>query len=227
MGHPVGADAVPRWVGVVLLVAVAGCAPSSDTGDASPTAASDTASEGHAVSYAPTEDSVPLPTPTTSGAEAYLEDSALRVLRGDGRFDTFVGIIEQGIVGRALPLWSDPFHDATIFAPTDAAFRSVDAALLEAMLDDRILPRIVTNHVFPEPLRLAELDHEQVLQTMGVEVEVCKEGGTVTVSGAEITEADVEAGVTVIHVLDELILPCNDAYLQDVLGPDFGHHCRS
>ncbi|SFJ76116.1 fasciclin domain-containing protein [Jannaschia pohangensis] len=99
----------------------------------------------------------------------------------------------------------------TVFAPTDDAF----AALPEGTVENLLLPEnkdqltaILLYHVVPGKVMSTDLSDgleattasEQTL-TIGID------GETVTVSGATVTAADIEASNGVIHVIDSVLLP--------------------
>lgn len=167
-----------------------------------------------------------LPTPSSTGTEAYPEGTALRFLRGDERFTTLVGILESRDIGAAVRMWSNPNHDATIIAPTDDAFAELSPDLRSALLEDDVVARVVMNHVTSDPFTAAELVGAGSVQTLGVALDVAQSGDEVSVGGVPIAEPDVVIGRTVIHVVDQLILPCHDAFLAGQLGEAFTDTCR-
>ncbi|SIO51022.1 Uncaracterized surface protein containing fasciclin (FAS1) repeats [Rhodovulum sp. ES.010] len=101
----------------------------------------------------------------------------------------------------------------TVFAPTDDAF----AALPEGTLDELLKPEnkdqltaILTYHVVPGKVMSGDLSDGMTAATVeGSEVTIGTEGG-VTVDGASVVSADIEASNGVIHVIDQVILPGAD-----------------
>lgn len=123
-----------------------------------------------------------------------------------GSFSTLVAAVEAA--GLVETLKGDgPF---TVFAPTDDAF----AALPDGTVEDLLKPEnkdkltsILTYHVVPGKVMSGDLSNEMMAATVeGTEVKIMTEGG-VTVQGANVVTADVEASNGVIHVIDTVIIP--------------------
>ncbi|WGW04153.1 fasciclin domain-containing protein [Tropicibacter oceani] len=98
----------------------------------------------------------------------------------------------------------------TVFAPTDDAF----AALPEGTVESLLLPEnkdqltaILTYHVISGKVMSTDLSNNMMAATVqGGEVTIMTEGG-VTVDGANVVQADIEASNGVIHVIDAVIMP--------------------
>jgi uncharacterized surface protein with fasciclin (FAS1) repeats len=99
----------------------------------------------------------------------------------------------------------------TVFAPTDAAF----AALPDGTLDTLLLPdsqadlaNILTYHVVPGAVSASDLTDGMTAQTVSGETITfgVSEAG-VTVNGANVVTADIEASNGIIHVVDTVLLP--------------------
>lgn len=123
-------------------------------------------------------------------------------------FNTLVAAVQAADLVDALK-GEGPF---TVFAPTDAAF----AALPEGTVDTLLLPEnqaqlqaVLTYHVvagsYMSDIAAGSYDLE-TLQGSTVNV-VVGEDGSVTVDGANVITADIEASNGVIHVIDAVILP--------------------
>ena len=99
----------------------------------------------------------------------------------------------------------------TVFAPTNDAF----AALPEGTLDDLLLPEnvdqltsILTFHVVPAAALSTDLSDGMMLETVNGEMlEVSIADGVVSINGATVVSADIEASNGVVHVIDRVILP--------------------
>ena len=100
----------------------------------------------------------------------------------------------------------------TVFAPTDDAF----AALPEGTVEDLLMPEnqdqlvaILTYHVVPGTVMAADAAGSVVeLETaQGDFLTVDGTGDGVTVNGANVVTADIEADNGVIHVIDAVIIP--------------------
>jgi len=125
---------------------------------------------------------------------------------GAGDFTTLVAAVQAAGLVETLK-GEGPF---TVFAPTDAAF----AALPDGTVDTLLLPenkdkltQILTYHVVPGKVMSSDLSDGMMAKTVeGSEVKIGTQGG-VTVDGASVTTADIEASNGVIHVIDQVILP--------------------
>ncbi|MGC9419773.1 MAG: fasciclin domain-containing protein [Rhodovulum sp.] len=98
----------------------------------------------------------------------------------------------------------------TVFAPTDDAFAALPEGTVETLLmpeNKDKLTAILTYHVVPGKVMSGDLSDGMTATTVeGSDVTIGTEGG-VTVQGANVTAADIEASNGVIHVIDQVILP--------------------
>jgi uncharacterized surface protein with fasciclin (FAS1) repeats len=123
-----------------------------------------------------------------------------------GSFTTLVAAVEAA--GLVETLKGDgPF---TVFAPTDEAFAALPAGTVEDLLKpenkDQLIA-VLTYHVVPGKVMSTDLSNNMMATTVqGTDVTIMTEGG-VTVDGANVTTADIEASNGVIHVIDAVILP--------------------
>src|SRR6056297_2634675 len=128
------------------------------------------------------------------------------IAAGNGDFSTLVAAVKAADLVETLK--SDgPF---TVFAPTDDAFAALPkgtvASLLEPANKDK-LTAILTYHVVPGKVMSGDLSDGMMAATVqGGEVTIGTEGG-VTVDGANVVQADIEASNGVIHVIDGVIMP--------------------
>ena len=125
---------------------------------------------------------------------------------GAGSFTTLVAAVQAAGLVDTLK-GEGPF---TVFAPTDEAF----AALSEGTVATLLLPEnkdqliaILTYHVVSGKVMSGDLSNGMTAATVqGGDVTIMTEGG-VTVNGANVVSADIEASNGVIHVIDAVILP--------------------
>jgi len=96
----------------------------------------------------------------------------------------------------------------TVFAPTDEAFAALPEGTVEGLLaDPEALAAILTYHVVAGKVMSGDLTDGMTATTVnGADVTIMTEGG-VTVNGANVVTADIEATNGVIHVIDAVILP--------------------
>ncbi|TNF20791.1 MAG: fasciclin domain-containing protein [Rhodobacteraceae bacterium] len=145
----------------------------------------------------------------TLGAPAYAGGHSMDIVdtaAGAGSFNTLVAAVEAA--GLVETLKGDgPF---TVFAPTDEAFAALPAGTVEDLLKPENkdqLTAILTYHVVPGKVMSTDLGNNMMATTVeGGDVTIMTEGG-VTVNGANVVQADIEASNGVIHVIDAVILP--------------------
>lgn len=123
-----------------------------------------------------------------------------------GSFSTLVAAVEAAGLVDTLK-GEGPF---TVFAPTDDAFAALPEGTVEELLKPENkdkLTSILTYHVVPGQVMSGDLSDGMTATTVqGSDVTIKTEGG-VTVDGANVTTADIEASNGVIHVIDAVIMP--------------------
>ena len=122
-------------------------------------------------------------------------------------FNTLVAAVQAAGLVETLK-GEGPF---TVFAPTDAAFAALPEGTVETLLMEENrdqLVSILTLHVVPAKVMSSELAGQTVSATTvnGEKLMIDGRDG-VTVNGATVTAADIEASNGVIHVIDTVILP--------------------
>lgn len=131
-------------------------------------------------------------------------DDIVDVAVGAGSFNTLVAAVQAAGLEDTLR-GEGPF---TVFAPTDDAFAALPEGTVEALLADiPSLTAILTYHVVPGAVMSGDLSDGMTAATVnGAEITIGTTGG-VTVNGANVVAADIEASNGVIHVIDAVILP--------------------
>ncbi|RMA42531.1 fasciclin domain-containing protein [Rhodophyticola porphyridii] len=146
---------------------------------------------------------------TALAAPAFADSHSMDIVDtavGAGSFTTLVAAVEAAGLVDTLK-GEGPF---TVFAPTDDAFAAlpegtVDTLLLEENRDQ--LVAILTYHVVPGAVMSTDLSDGMTAMTVqGGDLTIGTEGG-VTVNGANVVTADIEASNGVIHVIDTVIIP--------------------
>jgi uncharacterized surface protein with fasciclin (FAS1) repeats len=97
----------------------------------------------------------------------------------------------------------------TVFAPTDEAFAALPAGVLDALLlpeNKAVLAQILTYHVVAGKVMAADVTDGDVPTVEGNTIALSTAMG-VTVNGANVVTADVEASNGVVHAIDAVILP--------------------
>lgn len=123
-----------------------------------------------------------------------------------GSFGTLVAAVQAADLVDTLK-GEGPF---TVFAPTDEAFAALPEGTVETLLmpenKDQLIA-VLTYHVVPGKVMSSDLSNNMMATTaQGSDVTIMTEGG-VTVDGANVVSADIEASNGVIHVIDAVILP--------------------
>ncbi len=128
----------------------------------------------------------------------------------NGGFTTLVAAIEAAGLSETLQS-EGPF---TVLAPTNAAFDEAFAALgitaEELLADTDTLTQILTYHVLPQEANsqlVASLDGEMVPTVNGQSVSIAVTDGAITIDGAEVVSADLQADNGIVHVLNAVLLP--------------------
>ena len=98
----------------------------------------------------------------------------------------------------------------TVFAPTNEAFAALPEGTVESLLleeNREMLISILTYHVVPGKVMSTDLSDGMSAETVqGGNVSISI-GDGVTVNGANVIMADVEASNGVVHIIDAVILP--------------------
>lgn len=126
-----------------------------------------------------------------------------------GTFGTLLAAAQAAGLAEALATT----ENITVFAPTDEAFAALPAGTVESLLlpENRDqLAAILTYHVLPRVLRSTDLPGRTIaVRTLNTAdlLRVTKSHGAVTVDGANVVAADIQADNGVVHVIDAVLLP--------------------
>ncbi|MFN7150715.1 MAG: fasciclin domain-containing protein, partial [Microthrixaceae bacterium] len=129
----------------------------------------------------------------------------VEIAAGNPDFSTLVtAVTEAGLVETLTG--DGPF---TVFAPTNAAFEALPAGTLDSLLADPTgaLTDVLTLHVIAGSVNseAAIAAAGTNVETLGGPVAVALEGESLTVGGATVIQADIEACNGIIHVIDAVI----------------------
>ena len=139
-------------------------------------------------------------------AQEGLDDIVDTAIAADD-FDTLVAAVQAADLVDTLK--SDgPF---TVFAPTDAAFAALPEGTVESLLQPENrdqLVAVLTYHVIPGAVMSSDIAGQTLSPetVQGSTVDIDATDG-VTIDGAQVIQADIEASNGVIHVIDAVILP--------------------
>ena len=126
-----------------------------------------------------------------------------------GTFNTLLAAAQAAGLADALA----STDNITVFAPSDEAFAALPEGTVESLLREENrdqLVAILTYHVLPRELRSTDLPGRTIsVRTLNTadNLRVTKSHGAVTVDGATVVAADIEADNGVIHVIDAVMLP--------------------
>jgi uncharacterized surface protein with fasciclin (FAS1) repeats len=124
------------------------------------------------------------------------------------RLTTFVAALRKTPLLDTLQ-GSDPF---TVFAPTDDAFDNLPEGSVNRLLEDpEKLTAVVAYHIVPGRFTTADAPRlaDAVTTVEGSDLRVATKPH-LTVNGARIAHADMEADNGVIHLIDRVLLPLDD-----------------
>jgi uncharacterized surface protein with fasciclin (FAS1) repeats len=126
-----------------------------------------------------------------------------------GSFNTLVAAVKAAGLVETLKS-AGPF---TVFAPTDEAFAKLPKGTVEALLADKAkLTSILTYHVVSGKVMAADvvkLTEAKTVNGQMAKVSAGKDG--VMIDGAKVIKTDIVTSNGVIHVIDFVILPKEDA----------------
>jgi len=126
---------------------------------------------------------------------------------GANNLTTLVAAVQAAGLAQTLS-GPGPF---TVFAPPDAAFNMLPAGTVATLVrpeNKGQLTSILTYHVVPGRISASQLRDGQMLTTVnGARLRVTKQGNTVMVGGATVTQADVYASNGVAHVINKVLMP--------------------
>lgn len=145
----------------------------------------------------------PAPSTTTTTAAPQLSDIVGTALQA-GVFTELAGlVVDAGLL--------DALRDTgplTVFAPTDAAFAKLPADALHAVqADPKLLTTVLTYHVVPGALKLADLKPGKLTTVAGLDLDVTREGDMVFINGFPVAAGDVAASNGIVHVMGDVLLP--------------------
>jgi uncharacterized surface protein with fasciclin (FAS1) repeats len=140
-------------------------------------------------------------------ATAGMQKTVVDIAAGDDRFETLVAAVKAADLAGTLS-GDGPF---TVFAPTDEAFEKLPEGTVDNLLKPENkdqLRAILTYHVVPGKVMSADIaGKEMTADTVnGTGLPIDATDG-VSVGGASVVKADIEASNGVIHVVDSVILP--------------------
>jgi uncharacterized surface protein with fasciclin (FAS1) repeats len=142
--------------------------------------------------------STPTPATNTASTLPNIVDTAQKA----GNFKTLITALQTAGMADKLR-GNGPF---TVFAPTDEAFAKIPKDALEALLKNKDgLVKALGFHVITGKIMAADIKPGKFKTLQGNEVTIATEGG-VTIEGAKVVTADVQASNGVIHAIDTVLV---------------------
>jgi len=121
-----------------------------------------------------------------------------------GKFATLLNALKAAALTETLR-GAGPY---TVFAPTDEAFKQLAPGVLNALLKDtKKLKAILTYHVVPGTVAAYNMKAGDIKTLEGTPLLAALVDGKVTVNGAKVVQADIDASNGVIHAIDAVIMP--------------------
>ena len=145
-----------------------------------------------------------LALPLTAVAQAP-KKTIVETAAGAGQFKTLVKLVKSaGLVGALSGK-----DKLTVFAPTDAAFKKVPKATLDALgKDKKKLKAVLLYHVVKGKVTSKQVVKLTSVKTLnGASVKIRVKSGKVYVNKARVTKTDVKASNGIIHVINQVLIP--------------------
>ena len=123
-----------------------------------------------------------------------------------GSFKTLVAAVTAADLGATLKS-EGPF---TVFAPNDDAFAKLPAGTVDDLIkpeNKAKLASILTLHVLSGKVMSSDITGPITPTSVNGETLSIETANGVTVNGAKVVAADIEASNGVIHVIDTVLLP--------------------
>jgi uncharacterized surface protein with fasciclin (FAS1) repeats len=140
--------------------------------------------------------------PASTSMQNLLETAASK-----GTYKTFGRVVEAAGLSETLA-GEGPF---TVFAPTDAAFSSLPAGKLEMLLKPENKPELISllnYHVVTGRKTAAQIGKWDAARTVnGQSAAIKLVDNKVSIDGAQITAADIDAKNGYLHGIDKVNLP--------------------
>lgn len=133
-------------------------------------------------------------------------ESVFSTVSDKDNLSTFVKVLKAAGFEQMLSK-NGPF---TVFAPTNVAFNNLPDGIIDVLMKPENRERLATLlkvHIIEGSTMISDLKNEQLLKTKeGIEINIIKDQGTVTVSQAKIIESDIQASNGVVHIVDQFLV---------------------
>ena len=146
-----------------------------------------------------------VPAATAAPARQEAAPSIAAIAASSPQFSTLLSLVKKAGLADEL---SAP-GALTVFAPTNAAFKKVPEATLNALAKNpAALKRVLLYHVVAGKVTAAKVVKLKSAKTLaGPSVRIRVTGMTVRINDARVTTTDVKASNGVVHVIDRVLIP--------------------
>ena len=128
--------------------------------------------------------------------------SLTETIAADPKLSTLSKLVAEAGLAETLA-GAGPF---TVFAPSNDAFAALPEATTKALMADKTrLKALLTYHVLPEKLALADVKNGPAKTVQGASVTLYRSGTFLTIEDAVVTQPDVAATNGVVHVVDRVL----------------------
>lgn len=143
------------------------------------------------------------------------DQTIVEIAAGNEDFSTLVSLVEAAGLVETLS-GEGPF---TVFAPTNEAFAALPQLVVDYLVGHpEELTRVLTYHVLAGEVMSADVSTMMAATVEGGELNVVVDDMGVSVDGAHVVTADIDASNGVIHVIDRVLLPAFELPAVDPLS---------
>jgi uncharacterized surface protein with fasciclin (FAS1) repeats len=148
---------------------------------------------------------VPAATAAPAETAAPKKKTIAALAAGTPQLSTLLALVKQAGLADEL----SGKTQLTVFAPTNAAFKKVPKATLDALAKNpAALKRVLLYHVVAGKVTAAKVVKLRSAKTLaGPAVKIRVTGKTVRINSAKVAKADVLASNGVVHVIDRVLIP--------------------
>lgn len=156
-------------------------------------------------------DTVLVPSTFVLSAEPEVPATVVDIALSNGDFSMLVSLLQKADLVGALQ-GEGPF---TVFAPTNAAFEKLLAALnisASDLMNQPDLAKVLLYHVISGNVMSTDLSDGLMAPTLNGESVKFDLSSGVMVNQSNVVSADIKAGNGVVHVIDTVLVPTNFVY---------------
>lgn len=130
--------------------------------------------------------------------------SVVDTIAKDPSLSTLSGLLTQSGLASTLQT-GGPY---TVFAPSNDAFRAVNAKTMDELTKrPEQLKAVLSFHVIAQPLKAADVKNSSLASLNGAKLALARAGDFVTVEEAVAQKTDIQASNGVIHIIDSVLTP--------------------